>query len=291
MESLATNYVAYKSKQSQRAAMNCYKEILANWPVIKESVYIETSFGATHVLVSGDKSLRPLVMLHGAGGNSGMWLHNIEELSEHFCIYAIDIIGEPGMSIGARPAYATDKHSVWLKEVIDGLDLQKISLCGISLGGWLSCRFAINHPDVVSELVLLSPPAIVNTNSEFLFRTVMTSFIPTRSTIIGFVRYISHRAKSMDDSELQNFVTTIQAYNPNTNYIPSLSNEDLNAMPAKTLMLLGQDEVMYCANEAAERVSSKTNNIKVLVLPQAGHIISFDQPSLVSEAIINFLKN
>jgi pimeloyl-ACP methyl ester carboxylesterase len=58
------------------------------------------------------------VLLHGGGGNSTMFIDNVATLSKHFRIYAIDIIGEAGKSVGARPTKITE-YSIWLKEVFD----------------------------------------------------------------------------------------------------------------------------------------------------------------------------
>lgn len=284
------NYIAYKSKPSRERVLACYDNILANWPVKVESRFLETSFGTTHVVISGRKNAKPLVLLHGAGGNAGMWVHNIAELAKRFRIYAIDIIGEPGKSAGIRPQYASDGHALWLKEIHDLLGLKDVALGGISLGGWLACQFALKFPNLINNLILISPPAILHTNVHFLLRTMWAALMPTSLIVIGFIKYMSYKAKTLPDTALQNFVTTWQAYNPNINMIPSLSREHICNLPPNTLMILGEDEVMYCSNAAATHISAVAENIKVVIIPKAGHIVSYDQPDLLNAEIIKFVN-
>lgn len=284
-----TNYVAYKSDPSRQKVLACYDDVLANWPVKVESRFIETSFGVTHVVISGKKNGKPLVLLHGAGGNAGMWIHNIAELAKHFRIYAVDIIGEPGKSAGVRPRYSSDGHAFWLKEIHDILGLADVALCGISLGSWLACRFALKFPNLVNNLIVIAPPAIIGTDMQFLSRIVWAALMPTQLVVIGFIKYMSHKAKTLPDSALHGFVTTWQAYNPNTNMIPMLSREHLCKLPKNTLMILGEDEVMYCSNAAVDHISCVADKIKIVIIPKAGHIVSYDQPSLVNKEIIKFV--
>lgn len=284
------NYIAYKSKTSQARAIACYDETLSKWPVKYESHFLKTSFGATHIVISGKRSAKPLILLHGAGGNAGMWIHNIAELSKHFRIYAIDIIGEPGKSAGNRPNYYSEEHALWLREIFELLNLRDAVLCGISLGGWMACQFGLKFPELISDLILVSPPAILNTNMYFLYRMALASLMPMPFFVMEFIKYISCKARSLPESTLQSFITTWQAYNPNTNAIPPVSNSNIRNLPTKTLMILGEEEVMYCSNEAAEHISNVSTNVKVVIIPQAGHIVTYDQPNLLNKEIINFVN-
>src|SRR5438067_45182 len=107
---------AYKSEKARRNALAVYDKILEDWPAPYQSINVNTSFGETHILVSGASTNKPLLLLHGGGGNSTMWRDNIASLSRHFHIYAVDIIGEAGKSAGTRPETISE-YSHWLKQV------------------------------------------------------------------------------------------------------------------------------------------------------------------------------
>jgi len=282
---------AYKSAKARDKALAFYNASLAHWPVAYESRLISTSFGEIFVMISGHAEAKPLVLLHGGGGNSTMWIYNIENLSQYFRVYSIDIIGEAGKSAATRPLYESKEHAQWLKEVFDALRIKQAALCGASLGGTLAHQFALVYPESVTALILLAPPSLGKMRPGFLFRAILANMLPTLFAK-KFLEYISSRGSSFPEWAIQGFVAQIQAYKPNMNKIPLVSNNDLSRFPAKTLVLIGQDEILYNnLNDVVARIRSVAPHITIMILPDAKHMISVDQPVLVNEKIIHFLNN
>ncbi|ORZ35239.1 Alpha/Beta hydrolase protein [Catenaria anguillulae PL171] len=113
-----------------------------------------------------------LVLVHGWGGALGMWLRNLEELSEHYTVHAIDLLGWGGSS---RPPFSSiypstsssTAHATALAAqayFVDSLEswraAQNIStfhLVGHSMGGFISASYYLRFPHRLSNLTLLSP--------------------------------------------------------------------------------------------------------------------------------------
>ena len=72
----------------------------------------------------------------------------------------MDVIGEPGLSTPARPPLTSDAYASWLDGVLRGLTVDRASIVGASLGGWLALYYAIRRPARVDRLVLLGPGGI-----------------------------------------------------------------------------------------------------------------------------------
>ena len=119
-----------------------------------------------HTLHGGNKEKTKLVMIHGYGGSSIMFSKMLGYLLEHFDIYCIDLIG---MGASSRHQFTySNIHEVielfvesieqWRKT----LDLKSFIMLGHSMGGYISCNYAIKYPQYVIKLVLLSPAAISN---------------------------------------------------------------------------------------------------------------------------------
>lgn len=284
------NQTAYKSDKAREKALTCYENILSEWPVLFENCRIMTSFGETNVMVSGISNAKPLLLLHGGGGNSTMWVYNIVELSKHFRVYAIDIIGEAGKSAGTRPTYVSDGHACWLKEVCDAMSISNAALCGASLGGTIAHQFALRFPQYVSELILLGPPSLYKMSPSFLFRAILASIWPSTFFVRKFLYYISSRASQFPESGIQAFCVQVQSYKPNMNKIPVIDDGDLARLPSKTLIILGQDEVLYNSKKVASRIYEIAPFFTVAMIPGAKHMTSVDQPDLVNEKIIQFLR-
>ena len=128
----------YKSAEGERAVRERYLEILKYWPVPNRQLRVPTREGETFIIACGDENAPPLLLLHGSVMNSAMWVGDVAALAPHFRIYAVDIIGDAGLSAPSRPKFASDAHALWLDDVMHALSLTRTSVVGVSLGGWLA---------------------------------------------------------------------------------------------------------------------------------------------------------
>ena len=120
----------------------------------------------------GEQVDESLVMLHGYGAGLGFFYRNFEALSraEGWKVYALDLLG---MGRSSRPTFkirAKDKQGKiteaedWFIDALEewrikrGLD--KFTLLGHSLGGYLACCYALKYPGRLNKLILASPVGI-----------------------------------------------------------------------------------------------------------------------------------
>jgi pimeloyl-ACP methyl ester carboxylesterase len=140
--------------------MAIYDEGLRRWPVPFEAFFVDTRYGKTHVIVSGDPASPPLVMTHPMGVGGFVWSTIIAALSAHRRAYALDTIGDVGKSVLADPDRYPKQgrdYSAWLDDVFTALDLTAADMVAGSMGGWIAMNDAIYAPDRVRRLVLLGP--------------------------------------------------------------------------------------------------------------------------------------
>ncbi|TCM15010.1 2-succinyl-6-hydroxy-2,4-cyclohexadiene-1-carboxylate synthase [Novosphingobium sp. PhB165] len=96
----------------------------------------------------------PLVLAHGFGGSRHDWEPVIAALPPDLPLIAYDARGfgespgEPGVPFS---------HADDLLALLDALDVERADLCGISMGGGNVLHFALDHPERVRRLVLVSP--------------------------------------------------------------------------------------------------------------------------------------
>src|SRR5512139_1055710 len=151
----------YRSAAAERQAMASYEAVLAAWPVSLETKSIPTRHGDTFVIASGEPVAPPLLLLHGAGSNSGSWAGYMPAYAARFRVFAVDLPGEAGKSSPERPDWRGPAFTEWLEDVLDGLELASARVMGISQGGWTALKFAVAHPQRVERMVLVSPGGIV----------------------------------------------------------------------------------------------------------------------------------
>ena len=154
----------YKSAEGQQAVEALYRAVLQRWPVPYRHLTVPTREGETSVIASGDEDAPAVVLLHGSGTNATSWIRDVAALSRRFRVYAIDMIGETGLSAPSRPPLASDRHAAWLDDVWRGLGLINAHVVGVSLGGWLGLDLAVRVPGRVASLALVSPSGIGRQN-------------------------------------------------------------------------------------------------------------------------------
>ncbi|WP_324695955.1 alpha/beta fold hydrolase [Novosphingobium aerophilum] len=96
----------------------------------------------------------PLVLVHGFGGSRHDWEPIVAALPADLPLIAYDQRGF-GDSTGAPGVPFS--HSDDLLALLDTLGIARADLCGLSLGGGTVLNFALNHPECVRRLVLVSP--------------------------------------------------------------------------------------------------------------------------------------
>ena len=149
------------------------RRVLAGAPVTERR--LDLAGVSTAVLEGGDGP--PVVLLHGQGGWSGMWLPVIPDLVTTHRVIAADL---PGLGASVVPDGPPDAARVlaWLGELIQRTCPAPPVLVGASLGASIAARFAIAHPDRLSRLVLVGAGSLAR-------------FRPAPGVLLALIRFIA----------------------------------------------------------------------------------------------------
>ncbi len=280
----------YKTEAGKREVMEQYKKILANWPVENQQYEIETSFGATFIIESGSKENPPLLLLHGSVSNSYTWYNEVATLSKTHNVYAIDIIGEAGLSAPSRPSYQSGAYALWLNETINGLGLNSCSIIAMSLGGWMALSFATSYPEKVDNLVLLCPGGLAPEKFSFLLKAIFFSLLGKWGQLQTLKLVGGGNINSSSLSQLgEDFAfssLTFKYFKPRTGTMPLFSDQLLSKLTMPILMLFGDCDQLIPAKKSIQRLSQFAQQAKIELLPAIGHLIVNQ-----ADRVIKFLKN
>lgn len=97
----------------------------------------------------------PLVLLHGALGDSREWRRQLEALSDEFTVVAWDAPG-CGQSWDPPPTFRLPEYADCLAGFVDALSLRRPHVAGLSFGGGLALEVYRRHPRLPRTLVLAS---------------------------------------------------------------------------------------------------------------------------------------
>ena len=281
----------FNTPEGRTKCMAAYEAMFSLWTVPYEPIEVKTSYGLTHINVSGPVDGYPLVLLHAAGLSSTVWFANIAALSTNHRVYAVDVIGDAGKSVAGSLMKKRLDYAEWLKEVFDQLNIKKGHLLGHSYGGWLTLNMALVYPDRLSKIVLLAPAA---------------SFLPLgfiTKLILYLAEYkISPPARSILKAGVaggtvleENFVHHIEMVSrycsPVTMFPTVYTDEELEQIDLPALLLIGAGEKIYSPIKAIERAQRWMPKLTAEIIQNAGHILIMDQPEIINARILKFLRS
>ena len=267
-----------------------YEAMFSLWKVPYEAIDIKASYGTTHINVSGPDDGQPLVLLHGAGLSSTAWFTNIAELSAHYRVYAVDGIGDAGKSVADRLVEKRTDYAEWLREVFDGLHIEKGCLLGHSYGGWLALNMALAYPDRLKKIVLLAPAASIYPMG---FLTKLGLRLPRKMRLPArFVfKMIASKGTVFEEAFIHLMEMVTRYCVPATMFPTVYTDEELKQIELPTLLLIGSGEKIYNPPKAVERAQRWMPDLTAEIIPNVGHTLNMEQPETVNARILEFLSS
>jgi pimeloyl-ACP methyl ester carboxylesterase len=277
----------YKSEEGARAIHTRYREILSLWPLPNRQFTVPTRAGETFVIACGPEAAPPVLLFHGSASNSFMWLNDAAALATHFRVYAVDLIGEPGLSARTRYRTATDEHALWLDDVFQALSLESASLVGVSLGGWLALDFAVRRTERVKALVLICPAGIGKLKN-FLLKAFPYFFMGEwgRKRLHAMVLGRAYASLSSPAKPVADFLGLIfRNFTPRRDPITPKSDEELRRLKMPIAIYLGGEDALIDSYDTQHRAQALLPQAEIHFDPKIGHFI----PTPTAE-IVDFLR-
>jgi pimeloyl-ACP methyl ester carboxylesterase len=208
--------------------------------------------------------------------NSAMWMGDVAAWAEHFRVYAVDLIGEAGLSAPSRPPLASEAHALWLDDVMRELSLTQASMVGVSLGGWLALDYATRRPDRVEGLVVLCPGGVGRQKLGIAFKSIALRMLgdwgkrKTSELILG-------RAPANPSPAMRSFMEFVSLIHKNLRprmvKLPVFSDEALQRLTMPVMAILGGQDVLLDSAETKRRLEHHVPHVEVRYHPEAGHFI------------------
>jgi len=261
----------YKSEAGQREVMAFYDTVLSAWPEPYQKLNVATRYGNTFVIASGEKSLPPLVLLHGASSNAVSWIGEAAAYSRHFRVYAVDIIGEPGRSAPARPSWIGGAYTEWMEDVFDGLGLESASLLGISQGAWVALKFAVSHPERVARLVLLTPAGITPARLSFILRVIPLTMLGKRGAEMSNRIVFGRQPIHPDVLKYMNAIMTY--FKPRIGSVPLFTDSELQRLKMPVFLMVGERDALYPSRRIVSRLRTLVPHMEAIIDPEMGHVL------------------
>ena len=132
----------FRSATGEQAYLTAYRRAMSLLPTPRSNLDLETTFGRVRVYefgaASADRAAIPVVLLPGRTSGVPMWAYNLPDLAAARTTYALDALGDAGLSVQIRPIRDAADQADWLDQVLAQLPVRSVHLVGHSFGGWLA---------------------------------------------------------------------------------------------------------------------------------------------------------
>lgn len=245
----------------------------------------------------------PLLLIHGYTSNSYTWNDVAPELAKHYRVITPDVVG---FGLSSKPEdgnYNYEGFANYLAEFLDKIGVGKVNIGGNSMGGGISIRFALDHPERVKKMILIDSAGIAHDRKSIIFTMLST---PGINSFFGslnspFFTAFSLREMAFYDDSL---VTPekAQAY-----FVPFTTKGTLNAaartmkendwgglearlpeITTPTLIIWGDKDALI-APPLAYVFNKQIPGSELLMLEKCGHMPQEEMPAKTAAAMISFL--
>jgi 3-oxoadipate enol-lactonase len=244
--------------------------------------------------VDGSPGAPVLVLSHALGLSLAMWDPQVEALSRAFRLVRYDHRGHGRSPVPAGP-YTIEALGRDLVRLLDRLGLDRVSFCGLSLGGMVGMWVAANAPERIDRLVLCCAAARMVRPEDFAARarTVREHGIEAiADALIGRWFTPSFPASHPDTvARIRAMLlsTPREGYAGGCEAIAQMDlRADLPRITAPTLVI-GAEHDQSTPPEKSREIAQRIRGAELVMIPDAAHIANVEQPDAVANQILDHL--
>ena len=282
----------YRSEEGKNKILELYDSQLNRLSVPWKDIYVQTSFGNTHLIETGNTDGEPLLVFHGGNATTAYNLLCCDFLFDDFHIYAVDIIGHPGKSAEVSLPASGYAYGKWTGEVIDALGFESISLFGGSFGGGIIAKTMCEVPKKVKKAVMYIPSGINNApainNSSMMIPMIMYWVTGKEKWFKKCFMPMAITEDNITDDILQTAKLSIDYMKVKTAMPSNVDEDRMKECNAPTLVMGAEKDCLFPGPKVIERAKRIIPNCQTYLLRDRGHMhfLANDEKKM----IVEFLK-
>lgn len=256
---------------------------------------VKTNFGTVRVYEFVNfrhQMLTPIILLSGRSSGVPMWASNLKELASGRIVYALDALGDAGMSVQTDKLENSADQVDWLEQALKQLRLSKIHLVGHSFGGWLAANYAIRYPEHVVILNLLEPVFVFQGLCWQIFlKSIPASLhFMTRSWRDKLLKDIGGVSEIDLNDPIARMVAYAAEYYVAELPIPGRVSEiQLGKLNMLVYAALAANSSIHDPIAAVEAAKASIRAIEARIWPGATHSLPMEFPEQIDRELLNFM--
>jgi 2-hydroxy-6-oxonona-2,4-dienedioate hydrolase len=256
-----------------------------------------TIFGAKIRYLEAGAAARPsVILLHGLGGNAENWQFNVAAIAANYHVFVPDQIGF-GKSDKPLIKYRVGTYVDFLDKFMAELKIEKASLVGNSMGGWVSALMAIKYPNRVEKIVLADAAGLLPA-SDINFDDIYQLNNSTRDEVRAnlkriFANPLYANNEALVDQFLTARVTTGDGYTINSIIDSIKRREDfvdkrLSEIKNPTLIIWGKQDGLLPVSDAATYNKGIVGS-QIIIFDPCGHVPQVEKAADFNKEVLKFL--
>lgn len=282
----------FRSAEAMSTYQHAYDRAMQEMPEAQETLDIRTSYGIVRVyrFEGENDDATPLVLLPGTQSGTPVWADNLPDLLKHRSVYALDLLGEPGMSVQSRPITDSSDKAAWLGEVLESLREPEFHVVGLSIGGWTAVNLALHDSNRIASLILVEPVMVfTGLSGGAIMRSIPASvhWFP-KSWRDSFSSWTAGGAPVEDVPVAEMIEAGMQSYAMAQPGPSQITAEELSELNVPSLVIIAGDSPMH----DPEKLRDGTQNLpeaKVLTYSGASHALNGEEPTRLARDIGSFI--
>ncbi|MEM9991584.1 MAG: alpha/beta hydrolase [Bacteroidota bacterium] len=264
-----------------------------------ESITLETAWGRTALLAKNHErtDLTPIFFIPGFRTCGIFWDINgtLSSLYDNYRIYLLDVLGQPGLSHHHAPSVRSIDYGLWLREVLDHLELETVNVAGVSFGGFLVFKLAQVANDRIQRAFVCNPVGLrmIRVNWTIAYYNALPYLSTTNKSIQQFLeKVIINDPKILEGQTRQHIVeyikNTIKYDQLRTDYPYRYSDRELQALQAETHLIVDAEDTFINQVATQKRAKKVLPNLKgIHQVKGVGHGLEFvEAPILYMKSVI-----
>ncbi len=285
----------FRNDRARERYVTAYGNALEAWPTRPTELDVDTRYGSTHILAVGPTSGSPIVLIHAVAVASPSWYPNIAALAADHRVYALDTIGDVGLSTQIASVRTAADMAAWLDEVLAALDVRGGHLVGLSYGGWVALNQAFRAAERLASVVSVDPiGAIGRAHGTFLLKilpdSILASVAKSDHALYRLLRLLNNGTTPVQPL-LDLSVAGLRTFRGKQPYPRRMSDDNLRRIRTPTLLLFCERSPVNHASRASQRSRDLIGSVVTEVVPTAGHMLPVEQPALFTDRVLAFIHD
>jgi 3-oxoadipate enol-lactonase len=247
-----------------------------------------------HYLVEGPEDAPAIAFLNSLGSDVGMWDPQVEALRSRFRIVRHDSRGH-GASDAPEGPYSIEQLGGDVVSLLDALEIERVHLCGVSMGGLVALWMAATHSERTERAIFASTAVKIGSKDfwDERARAVEAGGMKAiRETVIE--RFLTSSFREASPRMAREVEATLESTPPDGYVASCLAVRDadltgtVGSIRAPSLIIAGAEDVATPPSDA-EKLHEHIPGSELVVLEDASHLCNLEQPERFNETVLRFL--